>query len=116
MLKSGLCDYRDAYILVSGTITVVGAGADVVAIAADRDNKQVLFKNCAPFTDCITEKNNTQVDKAKDSDVWLYQFRKNELNNIITESKSFKFKSKFLDNTNNEGIINSKIATIKTRI
>ena len=69
MLKSSLCDYRDAYILVSGTITVVGAGADVVAIVADRDNKQVLFKNCAPFTDCITEKNNTQVDKAKDSDV-----------------------------------------------
>ena len=39
MLNSSLCDYNDAYILVSGTITILGAGTDPVAIAADRDNK-----------------------------------------------------------------------------
>ena len=40
----------------------------------------------------------------------LYLFWRDESNNIITHSKSFKFKSKFLDNTDNEGNINPKIA------
>ena len=39
VLKSNLCDYNDAYILVRGDITVRVAGA-----------KKVGFKNCAPFT------------------------------------------------------------------
>ena len=55
MLKSSLCDYSDAYILARGTITVVGAGVENAARATDRNNKQVLFKNCTPFTDCISE-------------------------------------------------------------
>ena len=50
---------------MSGTITVVGAGANSAAIAADRNNKQATFQNCAPFINCITEINNTQVDNAK---------------------------------------------------
>ena len=44
MLKAGLCDYSDAYILASGTIISVGAGEDVAALAADRYNKQTIFK------------------------------------------------------------------------
>ena len=55
MLKSSLCDYADACILVSGTITVVGAGADDAATAIVRNNKQVIFKNCAPLIECLTE-------------------------------------------------------------
>ena len=69
MIKSSLCDYSDAYILVSETITVVGGGADYAAIAADRNNKQAIFKSCAPFIDCITEINNTQVENTKDLDL-----------------------------------------------
>ena len=66
MLKSGLCDYNDAYILVSGTITVVGAGANAATIATDRNNKQAILKNCAAFTDSITEINKiTKLDKIK---------------------------------------------------
>ena len=45
MLKSSWCDYSDAYILVSGTITMTGGGAN---------NKGVIFKHCAPFNDCIS--------------------------------------------------------------
>ena len=63
MLKSILCDYSDAYILFKGNITVnntAGAGA-----AANNTNKKVIFKNCTPFTECISETNNTQVDSAK---------------------------------------------------
>ena len=69
MLRSSLCDYSDTYILVSGTITITGAGADDAAKRLDERNKGVIFKNCAPFTDCISEINNTQIDNAKYIDV-----------------------------------------------
>ena len=67
MLKYSLCDYSDAYIFVKGTITV----NNTVAAAADANNtdKKVIFKNCAPFTNCISEINNTQIDNAKDTDI-----------------------------------------------
>ena len=66
MLKSSLCDYSDAYILVKGRITITRAGADAAARQADERDKGVAFKNCAPFTNCISEINNRQVDNAKD--------------------------------------------------
>ena len=69
MLKSSLCDYSDAYILVKGTITIAGAGADAAARQADERGKGVAFKNCAPFTNCISEINNTQIYNAKDIDI-----------------------------------------------
>ena len=45
MLRSNLCDYADAYILVRGTITITGAGNDDAAREADERNKGVIFKN-----------------------------------------------------------------------
>ena len=69
MSKSNLCDYSDAYILVKGTITITGAGDDAAARQADEGDKGVVFKNCAPFTNCIGEINNTQVDNVKDIDI-----------------------------------------------
>ena len=54
---------------MSGTITVTGAGADDAAKRLDERNKEVIFKNCAPFTDYVSEINNTQVDNAEDLDV-----------------------------------------------
>ena len=131
MLKSSLCDNSDACILVSGTIIVAGAGADDAVIATDRNNKKAISKNCASFTDCITKINNTQVDNAKDLDVVmamynlieyssiysktsrsLYQFYRDKPNNVVTESESFKFKSKFMEKTNNESTINAKITVL----
>ena len=66
-LKSSLCDYSDAYILVKGTITV----NNTVAADADANNtdKKVIFKNCAPFTNYISKINNTQVHNVKDIDI-----------------------------------------------
>ena len=59
--------YSDSYILVKGIITAPNtAAADE---AANNANKKLIFKNCAPFTDCISEINNTQIDNAKDIDV-----------------------------------------------
>ena len=54
MLKSSLCDYSDAYVLVKGTITIKGIGADVAARRADERDKDVAFKNCTPFINCIS--------------------------------------------------------------
>ena len=49
MLRSNLCDYADAYILVNGRITITGAGDDGAARQADERGKDVRFKNCAPY-------------------------------------------------------------------
>ena len=60
MLRSSLCDYSDAYILVKGNISVnntAAAGAD-----ANNTNKKVIFKNCAWFTNCISKINNAEID------------------------------------------------------
>ena len=63
MLNSSLCDYSDTYILVKEIIAVNNtAAADA---NANDTNKKVVFKNYAPFTNCISEINNTQVHDAK---------------------------------------------------
>ena len=80
MIRSNLCDYSDAYILVSGTITITGAGADDTAKQADERNKEVIFKDCAPFTECISNITNTQTSNAKDIDVVM------PMNNLIEYS------------------------------
>ena len=71
MLVTSLCDYSDAYILVKGTITVAKTG---IAATPNNANKKVIFKNCAPFTSCISRINNTKVDDAEYIDVvmWMY--------------------------------------------
>ena len=113
MLKSSLCDYSVAYILVNGTITIIGAGTDAAARQADERDKGGSFKNCAPFTNCISEINNTQVDNAKDIDIVmpmynlieysdnyakttgsLWQYFRDEPDDNIEDSESFKSKIK----------------------
>ena len=67
MLRSSLCDSSDAYILVKGTISIAAQAGD----NPNNANKKLVFKNCAPFTDCINEINNTQIDYAKHIDVMM---------------------------------------------
>ena len=132
MLKTSLCDYSDAYILVNGTISVNNSAA--AGAAANNTNKKVIFKNCAPFTNCISEINNTQIDNAKDIDIvmpmynlieyrdnyvkttgslWQYckdiPARNANANDVITEftegnlTDSFNFKLKITGKTGNGG-------------
>ena len=56
-------DYSDAYIFVKGTIAI--APVPTPATKPNNNDKEVVFKNSAPFTDCISEINNTQIDNAK---------------------------------------------------
>ena len=129
MLKSSLCDYSDAYILVKGTISVNNTAAQ--GAAATNTNKKVIFKNCPPFINCISETNNTQIDNAKDIDIVmpmynlieysdnyakttgsLWQYCKDiparNANDDITEfadgntTDSFKFKVKITGQTEND--------------
>ena len=51
MLSSSLFDYSDAYILVSGNVTITGSGNDGAARELDERNKGVKFKDCTPCTD-----------------------------------------------------------------
>ena len=63
MLRSSLCNYSDAYILGKSNIAInnnAGAGA-----AENNTNKKVIFKNYAPFTNCISKVNNTQIDNTE---------------------------------------------------
>ena len=120
MLRSNLCDYADSYILVKGTITITGAGDDAAARRADERNKGVTFKNCAPFTKCISRISKTDIDNAHDIDIVmpmydlieysdnysktsgnLWQYYKDDPNDNLTDSASFKSKVKITGNTPN---------------
>ena len=81
MLRSSLCDFSDAYILVKGNITVnntAAADAD-----ANNTNKKVIFKNCAPFINCISKINNTQIDNAEYIDIVMPKY------NLIEYSENY---------------------------
>ena len=68
MLRSNLCDYADAYILVKGTVTITAAGDHDATKRLDERNKGLIFKNCAPFTKCISRINGIEIDNAQDID------------------------------------------------
>ena len=118
MLRSILHDYSDAYILLSTTIKITGEGADDTAKQLDERNKGVIFENCAQFTGCISEINNTQINNAKDLDIVvpmynlieyidnysktlksLQQYQRDDPINNIRESESFKYKIKITGKT-----------------
>ena len=118
-LESNLCDYSDAYILVTGDINITGGD----------NNTKVTFKNCVPFKKCRTEINETFADEAKhinvampmcnlieysnnysDTSGSLWQFKRDEIEgdvdltvnaqHIPKNLSSFKYKSSFITNRN----------------
>ena len=131
-IKSSLCDYFDAFILVTGNITVIA-----------NNNTDVAFKNCAPFSTCTTKINDIFVDEANhiyiampmynlieysdnysDTSGSLWQFKRDKVpdNNVdltIDNSQSFKYNAALLrkiENHNNgkSSVKDAKIvATLK---
>ena len=87
MLRSNLCDYADAYILVKGTITITVARNDEAARQADKRDKGIAFKNCAPFIKCISRINNKDIDNARDIDIVM------PIYNLIECSDNYSKKS-----------------------
>ena len=130
VIKSNLCNYSDAYILVTGYITATGGDA----------NTKVAFKNCAPFTKCVTHMNDEHVDNADNLDIvtpmynlikysdnysdtsgslWHFKRDKQNMNNgkpvdvITADLSSFKYKSSFfktIEDDDNGVFKNVKIA------
>ena len=69
MLRSNLCDYADASMLVKRTVEIIGTADDAATKQADEGDKGVTFKNFASYTKCINRINNTETDNAKDTDI-----------------------------------------------
>ena len=132
MLRPSLCDCGDADILVKGNITVDNNAA--TGAAANNRNKKVIFKDCAPFTNCISKINNTQIDNAEYIDivmpmynlieysdnysktsgsVWQYSKEIKAVDNVedivdfngANATGSFNFKTKITGQTDNNGRI-----------
>ena len=131
MLRSNLCDYSDAYILVKGTITVTAPGVNNNANnIRDKRNRPLILENNAPFVSCITRINGELIDDADDLDIVmsmynlleysknyrktigsLYNYYRDELsdyaddNNFdnikVVNSNTFKYRNKITGNTYN---------------
>ena len=131
MLRSNLCDYSDAYILVKGTITVTAPGANNnTNNIRDTRNRPLILKNNAPFVSCITRINGELIEDADDLDLVMsmynlleysknyrktigssYNYHRDELsddaddNNFdnikVINSNTFKYKNKITGNTYN---------------
>ena len=70
MLRSNLCDYSDAYILVKGTITVAAPGNNNDANKIrDKRNRPVILENNAAIVSCITRINGELIEDANDLDI-----------------------------------------------
>ena len=134
MLRSNLCDYSDAYILVKGTITVTAPGANNNANnIRDKRNRPLILKNNAPFVSCRTRINGKLIEDADDLDIvmpmynllkcsknyrktigLLYNYYRDELsddaddNNFdnikVINSNTFKYKNKITGNTYNVNV------------
>ena len=124
VLKSNLCDYADAYILVTGKIRM------------NANNARTALKNCAPFTKRIIEINDEQVetandlnlvmpmynlieysDNCQDSSATLYQYKRNEPldpDAALTDnnSESFKYKLSLLGNP----VVANNISTLEVKV
>ena len=131
MLRSNLCDYSDAYILVKGTIPVTAPGVNNnVDNIRDKRNRPLILKNNAPFVSCITRINGELIEDADDLDIVmsmynllehsknyrktigsLYNYYRDELSNDaddnnfdninVVNSNTFKYKNKIIGNTYN---------------
>ena len=86
MLKSSLCDYSNAYIHVSGTITVTENRDNDAAKWADESEKGAIFKNWSPSTDCISQINNTQIDNTKNIDIVVQMYKLIKYNNSYSKT------------------------------
>ena len=85
MLRSNLCDYSDAYILVKGTITVTAPGVNNNADnIRDKRNRSLILKNNAPFDSCITRINNELIEDADDLDIVMPMY------NLLKYSKNYR--------------------------
>ena len=81
MLRSDLCDFRDTYIAVKGTITLTKTDGKGFM---DIRNRFLAFKNNVPFINCISKINNILIDNTEDLGVVMPMY------NLLEYSKNYK--------------------------
>ena len=122
MLRSNLCDYSDAYILVKGTITVTAPGANNDANnIRDKRNRPLILKNNTPFVSCITRINGELIEDANDLDIVIpmYNYSKNYRKTIGSLYNYYRYElSDDADDNNfdNIKVVNSNIFKYKNKI
>ena len=123
MLRSDLCDYSDAYIVVKGIITA-SATAGVNNVRDKKKNKPLEFKNNALFISCISKINGVLIENAEDLDTLM------PMHNLLEYSQNYSntsgslwnyYRDELTDDTNdnrspNKNVINSKSFEYKTSI
>ena len=100
-IESSLCDYSDAYILVTGNITATHNNAAT----------QVVFNNCAPFEKCRTEINETFIDEATHINITMYNLIEYSDNYSDTSGSLWQFKRDEI--TNNPDVSNDNASSFK---
>ena len=118
MLRSNLCDYSDAYILVKGTISVTAPGANNGANnIRDKRNRPVILKNNAPFVSCITRINGEIIEDADDLDIVMSMY------NLLEYSKNYRkpvgslynyYRDELSDDADNNNFDNIKVVNSNT--
>ena len=110
MLRSNLCDYSDAYILVNGTITVTGNHP------RDRQNRPMILKNNAPFISSITRINGELIEDANDLDIVMPMY------NLLEYSENYRkttgslynyYRDELSDDNDNDDFGNIKVVNSK---
>ena len=118
MLRSNLCDYSDAYVLVKGTITVTAPGVNNNANnVRDKRNRLVILKNNAPFVSCITIINGELIEDADDLDIVMPMY------NLLEYSKNYRktigslynyYRDELSDNADDDNFGNIKVVNLNT--
>ena len=122
MLRSDLCDFSDAYIVVKGKITVCATdGANNIR---DKKSRSLAFKNNTPFSSCISKMNGVLVENAEDLDIVMQMYNLPEYSNIYSKTSGCLwnyYRDELTDETNddngpNKNVINSKSFKYKSSI
>ena len=85
IFRSSLYNYKDTHIFAKGTKTVPNTG---IAAAPNNRNKKLIFRNFAPFTDCISQINNKRIDHANDIDIVMQMYNLTEYNDYYSKTSA----------------------------
>ena len=113
IIRSDLCDYADAFLLVNGTITVTAAaGANDIR---DKKNRKLILKNNAPFVSCITRINGELIEDAGDLDIVMPVY------NLLEYSRSYRktigslynyYRDELTNDNNNNNFANRNVVNL----
>ena len=110
VIKANLCYYSDTYILVTGNKTATDGDA----------NTTVVFKNCTPFTKCITHINDEQIDNADNLDIIMPMYNLIEYSDNYSDTSGslwpFKRDEQNMNNGNHANVTTDDPSSFKYKL